>query len=152
MGAIFLYALADAQRHTQVAVHNATLVVSHHHTDITPRFANVAEFFRRVHGDVSCAINALLARHRYDAPGAVFDSRQTHAMRLLDPAAQMSQAVYNILNPVAAGLVTDARHMPAPHADFRHWKRGVITSSARTSTSTRVGRACSRSGSPLRRC
>ena len=57
---IYFYALADAQRRTGVAVH--------------------------------------------DAPGSVFDKRQTHAMRLVDPAAQMSQAVYHHLNPVAAGL------------------------------------------------
>ena len=124
---VYLYALADAQRQTNVAIHDAVLVVSHHHACITPSEANVGEFFRRVHVDVSCGLNALLAQERYEAPGSVFDKRQTHAMRLLDAAAQMSQAVYHHLNPVAAGLVARAGDMPGPVADFRRWKAGGVT-------------------------
>jgi len=124
---VFLYALADAQRHTGMAVHSGTLVVSHHHTEVTPREQNVAEFFRRIHGDISCATNALLADGRYDVPRTIFDKRQTHAMRLLDAPAQMSQLLYDHLNPVAAGFVSEARYMPGPQADFRHWKTGGVT-------------------------
>lgn len=86
----WLYALADAQRLTGVAVHHGVRVVSHHHLSITLAEENLGAFLRRFHGEVSCAINALLARNRYDQPHNVFDGRSAHSMRLLDAAAQAS--------------------------------------------------------------
>lgn len=122
----WLYALADAQRHTDVAVHHSTLVVSHHHTSVTPAHANLPEFTRRFHRDLSCALHALLCQHRYDAPRELFDDRQAHMMRLLDPAAQAGHLVYERLNPVAAGLVRHPDDMPGCVLDFRRWKTGYV--------------------------
>lgn len=123
---IWTYALADAQRHTGVAVHSTTLCITHHHTEVGLEEPALAELLGRVHGDTSCALNALLIKNRYDAPRTIFDKRSTHVMRLMDAAAQLDQAVYDHTNPVAAGLVAKPEHMPGPVADFRVWKAGGV--------------------------
>ena len=56
----WLYALAWAQRQTGVAVHHSTLVVNHHHTDVTPSSDNLPEFTWWLHRDMSCALHELL--------------------------------------------------------------------------------------------
>ena len=122
----WLYALADAQRMTGVAVHHGVRVITHHHVGVTLPRQNLADFLQRFHRDVSCAINTLLARERYDAPRYVFDKRSSHAMRLLDAEAQASHLVYEHLNPVAAGLVARPEQMPGTVLDFGHWKSGGL--------------------------
>src|SRR5690606_35820507 len=122
----WLYALADAQRETKVAIHHGVRVITHHHASITLTEPNLGEFLRRFHRDVSCALNTLLARERYDCPRNVFDKRTSHAMRLLDPAAQASHLTYEYLNPVAAGLVARPEHMPGTTLDWGHWKSGGL--------------------------
>ena len=123
---LWLYSLADAQAHTDVAVHLSTLVVNHHHTDVTPSSDNLGEFTRRFHGDFSGSLNKLLADERYDAPRELFDDRQCHELRLLDAAAQASHLTYEYLNPVAAGLVDRPGHMPFQAVDWHLWKSGYI--------------------------
>jgi REP element-mobilizing transposase RayT len=123
---IWLYALADAQRETGVAVHHGVCVINHHHLTVTPSTDNLPRFTRQLHHDVSCAINTLLIEHRYDAPRQVFDDRSSHQMRLLDAAAQASHLVYEYNNCVAAGLVQRPEHMPDHIFDFELWKRGFI--------------------------
>ena len=123
---IHLYSLADAQRHTDVAVHHTTRVVTHHHTTVTPSKDNLPELTRRFHRDVSCAVHTLLCRERYDAPRNLFDDRPTHQMRLVDAAAQAGHLVYEHLNCVAAGLVARPEHMPQYDFDFGLWKTGYL--------------------------
>ena len=123
---IWLYALADAQRCTQVAVHQTQLMVNHHHTSVTPSEENLPVFTHRLHTDVSKALNLLLEKRGYDAPGSIFDKRQTHQMRLLDASAQASHLLYEHLNPVAAGLVSETRHMPGWTFSFDLWKKGGV--------------------------
>ncbi|MGF1469038.1 MAG: hypothetical protein ACFCGT_23175 [Sandaracinaceae bacterium] len=125
VAAIWLYALADAQRHTGVAVHLSTLVPNHHHTIVTGTEANLPEFTRRLHRDVSCALHVLLAEHRYDAPRELWDSREPHYLRLMDAPAQASHGLYVHLNNVAAGLVERPEHMPGAKLDFGRWKAGL---------------------------
>ncbi len=122
----WLYSLADAQRNTGVAVHHSTVVISHHHTSVTPSRKNLPEFTRRFHRDLSCSLNALLCQERYDAPRELFDDRPTHCMRLMDEAAQAGHLVYEHLNHVAAGLVRRPEHMPLRTLDFGLWKSGYI--------------------------
>jgi hypothetical protein len=124
--ACWLYSLADAQRHTDVAVHHSVLNLTHHHTNATPSQANFPDFTRRYHRDLSCSLNTLLSAERYDAPRELFDDRQAHCMRLLDAEAQASHLVYEQVNPVAAGLVAHPDHMPMQRLDFGLWKRGYI--------------------------
>src|SRR5690606_32624192 len=67
-----------------------------------------------------------LDEERDDAPRNVFDKRSSHAMRLVDAAAQASHLTYEHLNPVAAGLVARPEHMPGTTLDGGHWKAGGI--------------------------
>ncbi len=118
---IWLYALADAARVTGVSIHMSKLVVTHHHTDVTPSQANLPEFTRRLHSDVSCALNELLLEQGYDAPRQIWDGRSPHYLRLLDASAQMRQLTYDYLNQVAAGLVERAEHMPGRQLEYGMW-------------------------------
>jgi hypothetical protein len=124
--ACWLYSLADAQRHTDVAVHHSVLNLTHHHTNATPSNDNFPAFTERYHRDLSRSLNTLLCAERYDAPRELFDDRQAHCMRLLDAEAQASHLVYERVNPVAAGLVAHPDHMPMQRLDFGLWKRGYI--------------------------
>jgi len=124
---LWLYCLADAQRATDVAIHHSVLVLTHHHTSVTPSSDNLPEFLRRFHRDFSCALHTLLCRERYDAPRELFDDRSTHRMRLVDASAQASHLIYEHLNPVAAGLVRRPEHMPLRTLDFGLWRSGGIT-------------------------
>ena len=118
---IWLFALADAQRVTGVSIHMSKLVVTHHHTDVTPSHPNLPEFTRRLHSDVSGAINELLLELGYEAPGQIWDGRQPHYLRLLDASAQMSQLTYDYVNQVAAGLVEQPGHMPGRQLEYGMW-------------------------------
>jgi hypothetical protein len=122
----WLYTLADAQHRTNVAVHHGVRVITHHHLSITLARENLGGFLKLFHGELSCALNALLARERYDQPRNVFDGRSSHCMRLLDAAAQASHLSYEYLNPVAAGLVARPEHMPGVVLDWGHWKSGGV--------------------------
>jgi len=122
----WLYALADAQRQTGVAIHHGVLVVNHEHLTVTPSEDNLPEFVRRLHRDVSCAINTLLIAQRYDAPRELFDKRAAHCQRLCDHAAQAIRLVYDHVNCVAAGLVERPEHMPGSVFGFSLWSRGYL--------------------------
>jgi hypothetical protein len=123
---IWLYSLALAQAETEVTIHHGVLVINHEHLIVTGLRDNLPEFTWRLHHDVSCAINALLARERYDSPRDMWDGREPHYMRLLDEGAQASHLVYQHLNCVAAGLVDRPEHMPDFAFDFGLWKTGGI--------------------------
>jgi hypothetical protein len=122
----WLYSLALAQKHTGVAIHHATRVITHNHLTVTPERDNLPCFTRMFHHELSCALNTLLAQQRYDQPGELFDGRATHMMRLCDDAAQSTQLIYEYLNPVAAGLVSRPEHMPGFVFDFELWRKGYL--------------------------
>ncbi len=122
----WLYALAIAQKRADVAVHHGAPVITHHHLTVTPERDNLPLFVQIFHHELSCALNTLLARERYDQPGELFDARATHMMRLCDDAAQSTHINYEYLNPVAAGLVSRPEHMPGFTFDFDLWLAGHI--------------------------
>jgi len=122
----YVYSMALAQRETSVAVHHATLNVTHHHASATPERPNLPRFLRMLHHETSCAINTLLACERYDQPGELFDKRSTHVMRLCDAAAQATTLNYEFLNTTAAGLVARPEHMPGFVFDFELWLKGYL--------------------------
>lgn len=123
---IRLYAMALAQRRTGVAIHHSIDVVTHYHTEVTPRTDNLPEFVRIVNNLSSRALNRLLALERYDVPANVFDGREPHYLRLMDPEAQAGHLVYSAVNCVAAGLVDRPRQMPGYVFDFGLWKAGGV--------------------------
>ncbi len=122
----WLYSLALAQKRTAVAVHHGIPVITHHHLTVTPERDNLPLFAQIFHHELSCALNTLLARERYDQPGELFDARATHMMRLCDDAAQSTHLNYEYLNTVAAGLVARPEHMPGFVFDFELWLKGYI--------------------------
>jgi hypothetical protein len=122
----WLYSMALAQSHTDVAVHHAAGVITHHHVTVTPERHNLPRFLQIFHHETSCAINTLLARERYDQPGEVFDKRSAHLMRLCDEGAQSTTLAYERLNTAAAGLVARPEHMPGFVFDFGLWKAGYV--------------------------
>lgn len=126
VAAIWLYSLAVAQQKTNVAIHQTTLVLNHHHTEVTASDANLPDFKRLVHGESSKALNALMARKHYEPPRQVWDDRATHTMRLLDAEAQGAHMIYGHVNAVAAGLVRTPSEMPGWTFDFGMWKGGAI--------------------------
>jgi hypothetical protein len=122
----WLYAMALAQSHTRMAIHHATLVINHHHVTGTPEDDQLPLFLQMFHHELSCALNTLLARERYDQPGELLDKRSTHLMRLCDEGAQSTTLAYERLNTAAAGLVARPEHMPGFVFDFGLWKAGYI--------------------------
>jgi hypothetical protein len=122
----WLYSMALAQSHTEVAVHHATSAITHHHVTVTPEHDNLPHFLQIFHHETSCALNTLLARECYDQPGELFDKRSSHLMRLCDEPAQCTHLAYERLNTTAAGLVARPEHMPGRVFDFGLWKVGHI--------------------------
>ncbi|MDD9968823.1 MAG: hypothetical protein OXR73_21460 [Myxococcales bacterium] len=133
---VYNHALADAQRRTDVAIHHAIPVATHHHLSVTPERSNLPRFLQLLNHDVSCALNTLLANERYDQPGEVFDDRSTHTMRLVDAPAQASTLQYEYLNCAAAGLVARPEHMPGYAFNCDLWKKGYLDVRRPSSPST----------------
>ncbi|MAQ17277.1 MAG: hypothetical protein CMN30_21085 [Sandaracinus sp.] len=118
---IWLYSLADAARQTRTTVHMATLMPNHLHTDVTPSEPDLPEFAERFHTSVAKGVKRLLQMEGYDVPTSIFDGRAPHYLRLLDSGAQMSQVIYDYLNPSAAGLLANPAHMPGRALEFGAW-------------------------------
>ncbi|MEM9067395.1 MAG: hypothetical protein AAGE52_02785 [Myxococcota bacterium] len=118
--------MGAAQEVTGVDIHCASRPINHEHLSLSDPYETRPVFFRRFHGEFSAALNALLRREGYDAPGQIFDDRATHTMRLLDAEAQAAHLVYEAAQFVAAGLVRDPKHTPDFVFDFGLWKRGAL--------------------------
>ena len=127
VGQIFAYAAALAQRATKIDWHQLVLNVNHHHSQATPRDRELAEATRILHRTTACAINWLLREHGLDAPGSVFDKRQTHWTTLVDLEAVTLRTIYDDVNCVAAGWVAHPLDVPlGHHLGFDLWKAGGI--------------------------
>jgi hypothetical protein len=127
VGQIFAYAAALAQRATKIDWHQLVLNVTHHHSQATPRDRELAEATRILHRTTSCALNWLLREHGFEAPGSVFDKRQTHWTTLVDLEAVTLRTVYDDVNGVAAGWVIHPLDVPlGHHLGFELWKAGGI--------------------------
>ncbi|MCU0673723.1 MAG: hypothetical protein MUE69_13105 [Myxococcota bacterium] len=127
VGQIFAYAAAVAQRATKIDWHQLVLNVTHHHSQATPRDRELAEATRILHRTTSCGLNGLLRERGFDAPGSVFDKRQTHWTTLVDFEAVTLRTIYDDVNCVAAGWVAHPLDVPlGHHLGFDLWKAGGI--------------------------
>ena len=127
VGQIFAYAAALAQRATKIDWHQLVLNVNHHHSQATPRDRELAEATRILHRTTACALNWLLRERGLDAPGSVFDKRQTHWTTLVDVDAVTLRTIYDDVNCVAAGWVAHPLDVPlGHHLGFDLWKAGGI--------------------------
>jgi len=93
---------------------------------VTPSSNNLPKFIKLVHEDVSCSVNTLMARERYDQPHELFDDRPTHTLRLRDGEAQALHLACEFVNCVAAGLVDRPGRMPGFVFDFDLWLSGYL--------------------------
>ncbi|MCB9602004.1 MAG: hypothetical protein R3B99_16850 [Polyangiales bacterium] len=127
VGQTFAYAAALAQRSTGIDWHQLVLNANHHHSQATPREYELAEATRVLHRTTAGALNALLRARGFDAPGSVWDSRQTHWRTLVDVEAVASRLLYDDVNCVAAGWVAHPLDVPfGHHFGFEHWKAGGL--------------------------
>jgi len=127
VGQIFAYAAALAQRATKIDWHQLVLNVTHHHSQATPRDRELAEATRILHRTTAGALNWLLCERGFDAPGSVFDKRQTHWTTLVDVEAVTQRTIYDDVNCVAAGWVAHPLDVPlGHHLGFGLWKAGGI--------------------------
>ena len=79
---IWLYSLAIAQRNTNVAIHQTTLVLNHHHTEVTSTEANLPDFKRLLHGE-SSSMCATKIRPRKSRPRCSMSVAPSAALRRL---------------------------------------------------------------------
>jgi hypothetical protein len=127
VGQTFAYAAALAQRATGIDWHQLVLNVNHHHSQATPREYELAEATRVLHRTTAGALNRLLRERGFDAPGSVWDKRQTHWQTLVDLEAVASRLVYDDVNCVTAGWVAHPLDVPfGHHLGFEHWKAGGL--------------------------
>ena len=127
VGQIFAYAAAMAQRATKIDWHQLVLNVTHHHSQATPRDRELAEATRILHRTTACALNGLLRKRGFDAPGSVWDKRQTSWTTLVDVEAVIGRAIYDDVNCVAAGGGAHPLEVPCGHhLGFDLWKAGGI--------------------------
>jgi len=122
---IFFWCLALACAKCGVTLHHAVRVGSHYHLTVTLLEERLGDFLYRLNHSMSCALNVLLVKERYDAPGQLFDGRQTHVMRLLDAEAQMASVLYERCNPPTAGLSETCDGIPGQTLPPALWKSGA---------------------------
>ncbi len=143
---IFFWCLAVVAEKCGVHLHHAVRVGSHYHLTFTITRENLGEFLRLLNHQMSCMLNTLLARERYDAPRELFDARGPHVMRLMDAEAQLAHLVYERTNPPTAGLSETCDGVPGRTLDPGLWKGaglaiprpGVYTASKEESKVLRV--------------
>jgi len=123
----WLWALAKAQAAEKIEVHHACLVPSHEHLTITPtEETDLREVFRLLHRESARFRQEDLLARGYDAPRSIWDTRQTHAMHLVDVGAEIEWLLYEHLNVVEAGLVARVEDYPGLVTPLSALKGGVI--------------------------
>jgi len=104
---IYLYALAHAQTKHGVLVHGLACMSNHPHDVITDVHGVLPDFMRDFHRELALGAKAL-----YQIPDNVWSAEKPSAVELHGAAAQLEAALYTILNPVAAGLVSRCAQWP----------------------------------------
>ena len=123
---IFFWCLAMVADKCGVYIHHAVRVGSHYHVTFTITRKNLGDFLKRLHHQMSCMLNTLLARERYDAPRELFDARGSHVMRLMDAEAQLAHIVYERTNIPAAGLADTCDGVPGRTLPPALWKGAAV--------------------------
>ncbi|MEQ8459732.1 MAG: hypothetical protein RLO52_05790, partial [Sandaracinaceae bacterium] len=90
-----LYALGAAQRKTNALLHQITIEPNHMHDTVTATKANLPDFKRLFHGEVSKFVKAFLKEHGFEPPERVFGDGRSHHMRLVNSASQLGYLHYS---------------------------------------------------------
>ncbi|GAB5549498.1 MAG: hypothetical protein SangKO_092580 [Sandaracinaceae bacterium] len=121
---------------------------------MTSTKANLPDFKRLFHGEVSKFVMTFLKKHGFESPERVFGDGRSHHMRLVNSAAQLVYLHYSDVQVVKDGLTRTVDEYPGFVSDPAMMK-GTVIRIARPprSTSTR-GRASRtrRCASRCRRC
>jgi REP element-mobilizing transposase RayT len=104
---VFLYCLAIAAERCAVTVHGFCVLSNHYHLVVTDHQAELPKMMEWLNGTLARCLNSRLGRwENFWAPGTY--SR----VELGSEADLLSELVYTLVNPVAAGLVPSGREWP----------------------------------------
>ncbi|MEQ8460268.1 MAG: hypothetical protein RIB77_38605 [Sandaracinaceae bacterium] len=121
-----LYALAAAQRKTGALLHQITIEPNHMHDTVTTTKANLPDFKRLFHGEVSKFVKVFLKEHGFEPPARVFGDGRSHHMRLVNSAAQLVYLHYSDGQVVKDGLTRTVDEYPGFVSDPAMMKGTVI--------------------------
>ena len=107
MTQLYLYALAVCARKYSLLVHAVVLMSTHEHFVATDVRGVLPEFLQDFHRLIALGTKAL---RKWE--GSVWDSGRPSVVRLLSREAIVEKIAYCMANPVAAGLVREARAWP----------------------------------------
>jgi REP element-mobilizing transposase RayT len=121
--AIFLYVLAVAARRYRVLIHAACVMSNHYHLVVTDPHARLPAFVQYLNALVARATNASLGRWEgFWASGKSFS-----AVSNASGEDVVRKTAYVLANPVAAGLVAQAREWPGFRTDLGQLGAATIT-------------------------
>ena len=137
---ILLYSIAAAvapnSRHEETSgglrgcpgvIHQITLMPTHLHLLMTCMDARLSRMLTRAMSWSSKALNKLMSERKLQETKQVWDHRQPGVERVLDWEGEFHKSVYQLLNPVQAGLVE--RHGKFPGlCTPADWMRGHVLS------------------------
>ena len=103
----FQYCLAYAAPNFDIEIHAFCFLSNHYHIVLTDTLGKLPDFMEWLNGVVARRLNAYYGRY-----GCVFDSDDYSMVELLDPQAVLEKMVYTLVNPVAAGLVSQGHEWP----------------------------------------
>ncbi|MFO0748557.1 MAG: hypothetical protein U1F43_23270 [Myxococcota bacterium] len=112
----FGYLLAHYAALNDVGVIAGVLMSNHYHLMVVDRAGKLPKLMNELNAAMARVVNAMRGRE-----GSVWDGREPHYQVMLDPAAALSMAAYDLANPVAAGLVEHGREWPG----FRTTPNGI---------------------------
>ena len=124
---LFVYVLAVCAQKFGVLVHAAVLMSTHEHLVLTDPRGVLPDFLRELHRLVALGTKVL---RKWE--GAVWDQEKASVVRLLTTEAIIEKIAYCMANPVAAGLVRDARDWPGLTTRPEELGRAVLTASRPT--------------------
>ena len=121
-----LYALGAAQRKTNALLHQITIEPNHMHDTVTATKANLPDFKRLFHGEVSKFVKAFLKEHGFEPPERVFGDGRSHHMRLVNSASQLGYLHYSDIQVVKDGLTETVKAYPGFVSEPAMMKGAVI--------------------------
>jgi REP element-mobilizing transposase RayT len=118
---LILYALAVSALRYGVQVHALCAMSTHLHLVVTDTRGVLPRFLQHFHRIVALGTKVL---RRWEGP--VWEPGATSVVKLVTPAALVEKIAYVLANPVAAGLVWDAREWPGAKVAVEDIGRGEL--------------------------
>ncbi|MFK7991031.1 MAG: transposase [Sandaracinaceae bacterium] len=119
---LFTWLLCVMAARFEVEVHVAVVMSTHYHLVVTDTHGRVSKF---AHGLNVCLSKALKVMRRY-VRGVVWEPGGLSIVSLVTREAVVEAIAYAMVNPVAAGLVTDPSHWPGLTASVEELGERVL--------------------------